>query len=705
MTETQQLISELEELRSRLAEAEETIEAIRTGEVDALVVQGPEGQAAVYTLTGAERVYRLLVEAMNEGALVLSPNGSIIYSNHTFAAMLGVPLEQVIGSSVYDYVTEEDKDDVQTLLTEAAWVPGRREIGLQNHRAGHVPANISVGSLDVEEAGESISAVVTDLTEHKALECQLETYREHLEELVEERTAQLKMTVDQLRVEIDARKAAEEAVREGEERLWLATDASGIGTWAWDLSNDVLLWSPRTCELLGIPTDTSASYERFLELVHPDDRQKAADEISRALAADPPGYDSEYRVILRDGSARWLHAKGRVFSQDRAPIRMLGVLTDITERKQAEQDLRDSEARFRSVVNSTQDAIVLADDAGVFVDANPAAEQIFDLPLTDLIGKSMCDFIAGYHYPRVAWDESLRRGSSKDRFRLIRSDGSVREMEGHTVANVLPGRHMSVMHDITDRVTFERRQQELYQREHRIAEMLQQALIPSQIPRRIDGWSVAAKYLPALEEALVGGDFYDVFRVDENRVGVLIGDVVGKGLVAAVHVAAVRYAIRSYAYTEASPGRVMTLTNDSLCKDESDESNALTAFFGILELRDKTLTYANAGHEPPVVRDRAFEVTELETTGPMLGILPGATYFDKAIELKPQDCVVMLTDGITEARTSESVLFEKQGVLSTLKSAGKRSPDDIAEALLSAATKHAGGNLQDDVAIVVIACD
>ncbi len=88
---------ELDELRQRLQEAEETLDAIRSGEVDALVVSGPAGEK-VFTLSGAEHPYRVLVESMNEGALSLSKDGTILYSNSAFARMVGIPLDQIMGT-------------------------------------------------------------------------------------------------------------------------------------------------------------------------------------------------------------------------------------------------------------------------------------------------------------------------------------------------------------------------------------------------------------------------------------------------------------------------------------------------------------------------------------------------------------------------------------------------------------------------------
>src|ERR1700751_1534068 len=100
---------ELEELRQRLQEAEETLEAIRGGEVDALVVSGPGGEK-VFTLEGAEHPYRVLVESMNEGAISLSNDGTILYGNSAFARMVGVPLDQIMGHDVCEFVRVEERE-------------------------------------------------------------------------------------------------------------------------------------------------------------------------------------------------------------------------------------------------------------------------------------------------------------------------------------------------------------------------------------------------------------------------------------------------------------------------------------------------------------------------------------------------------------------------------------------------------------------
>src|SRR6186997_2855392 len=109
---------EIEKLRSRLEEAEAIIEAIRTGKVEALVVNGPQGDQ-VFTLKGADHSYRVFVEVMSEGAVTLGDNGVVLYCNKRFAEMLGMPLEEVIGSFFQQYLDREAHSDFEVFLREA----------------------------------------------------------------------------------------------------------------------------------------------------------------------------------------------------------------------------------------------------------------------------------------------------------------------------------------------------------------------------------------------------------------------------------------------------------------------------------------------------------------------------------------------------------------------------------------------------------
>src|SRR6185436_7857349 len=111
----EELLTELQTLRLRLEEAEETLRAIAAGEVDALVVDGPDGEQ-VFTLQGADHPYRLMVENMLEGALTVNGEGTIVYCNDSFAEMVDTPVERVVGSSIHQYIAEDDRTLFTSLL-------------------------------------------------------------------------------------------------------------------------------------------------------------------------------------------------------------------------------------------------------------------------------------------------------------------------------------------------------------------------------------------------------------------------------------------------------------------------------------------------------------------------------------------------------------------------------------------------------------
>ena len=576
-------VEEIEELRARLEEAEEALRAIRSGEVDALVVSGPEGEK-IYTLVGAERTYRILVEAMNEGALVLSPEGAIIYSNRTFAAMLGAPLGDVIGASIYDFVVESDVEPLKKLLQQALLSVGRKEINLKHTQTGSVPASLSVGNIETTE-GPSISAVVMDLTEHKRTEAELEKYREHLEEIVMERTRDLAEANDQLQINTQelAQSRAEAEGKAAQLESFISSMVEGVTLL--DADGNVVMMNDAGKAMLGIPPD--APYD------------------------DWPRYQR--------------------YTMEGQPIPL------------------DDFASFRALRGET---------------------------------------VRNTRYKVISpWGKELI---------ISASSSPVRDGEGRVIGAT------NVFHDISSEVEFEHRRQELFEKEHHISEMLQQVLIPSHVPYNMYGISIATRYQAALEEARVGGDFYDIFELGEGKIGVLIGDVAGKGLQAAIRVAAARHSIRSYAYLDLSPGKVMTLVNAALIREDTDPSNLLTAFFAIVDAPNGTITYSSAGHEPPVVCNVDKNIEELQVTGAMLGVIEDAEYSERVYKLRSGDSVVMFTDGITEARRDSSDFFDKEGIIKHLMRCCDAPPEDIASALLEAATLYAGGSLQDDAAIVVL---
>jgi PAS domain S-box-containing protein len=182
-----ELLSEMEQLRERLREAEETLHAIRSGEVDALVVDGPKGEH-VFTLAGAEHGYRILVETMTEGAATLGDDGIIYYCNAHLGAMLKLPLEKIMGLRLQQFITPNQVPAFKLLLAQNDR-ERRAEFALVASDGLSLPILVSLNALPEAQAG-SVCAVLTDLSEQK--------HAETLEKLVCERTSQLREKIGEL---------------------------------------------------------------------------------------------------------------------------------------------------------------------------------------------------------------------------------------------------------------------------------------------------------------------------------------------------------------------------------------------------------------------------------------------------------------------------------------------------------------------------
>ncbi|MGD1920106.1 MAG: PAS domain-containing protein, partial [Pleurocapsa sp.] len=163
-----------------------------------------------------------------------------------------------------------------------------------------------------------------------------------------------KGTADSLHVagiarDITNRKQTEIALKESEESLKLATEASQIGMWFWDLAEDTLEWTQQCKAIFGLPPDAEISYEKFVDILHPEDRDRTDLAVNRALT-DKIEYNIEYRAVLSDDRIRWIAAKGKGFyDQDGKPINMMGTVQDISDRKQNEIALQQSQDELKLI--------------------------------------------------------------------------------------------------------------------------------------------------------------------------------------------------------------------------------------------------------------------------------------------------------------------------------------------------------------------
>jgi phosphoserine phosphatase RsbU/P len=229
------------------------------------------------------------------------------------------------------------------------------------------------------------------------------------------------------------------------------------------------------------------------------------------------------------------------------------------------------------------------------------------------------------------------------------------------------------------------------------AREIQQALLPRQIPQ-IEGFEIAGTWEPA---RIVGGDYFDVIELSEQKLGICIADVVGKGVPAALFMANVQAAVRAYASESASPARVCEQINSVVCANITAEK-FVTLFYGILDAKQKSMKYVSAGHPRPILKNASGEVTQLDNGGAVLGVFPNWKYEDSVVQLAPGDRLVLFTDGITEASRPDGEQFGEEGLIRLIKTLADEPPSRLNAKLLTDVKSFCDSHLQDDATLIAI---
>jgi len=247
--------------------------------------------------------------------------------------------------------------------------------------------------------------------------------------------------------------------------------------------------------------------------------------------------------------------------------------------------------------------------------------------------------------------------------------------------------------------TVERGTARLEMQEHELerAREIQQSLLPKKIPQ-LPGFEVAGAWQPA---STVSGDYYDVLRLGDHRLGICIADVVGKGVSAALLMANVQAAVRAFASDSESPAQVCGKVN-TLLHENIATGKFVTFFYGILDGEMRTFQYSNAGHLYPILVSGGSS-RMLEQGGAVLGVFPAWTYEDSMIEMRTGDRLLLFTDGITEASNANGEEFGDAGIATFALANRSLSAKDLNSRLLSQVTLYCGAQFRDDATLLVIA--
>jgi sigma-B regulation protein RsbU (phosphoserine phosphatase) len=271
----------------------------------------------------------------------------------------------------------------------------------------------------------------------------------------------------------------------------------------------------------------------------------------------------------------------------------------------------------------------------------------------------------------------------------------LRDPRGRAAGNLV------ILRDVTERTRADEMLAQLLVERSRVAAQLQQSLVPGDLPR-IPGMEIAGRYEPAGDGHEIGGDFFDVFALDDDVWGIVLGDVSGKGAEAATVTALARYTLRALANPGHQPSHTLRDLNRRMLADTELERHCTLVYALVRPLSDPPeVTLSLAGHHPPLIARHTGLVEPAGELGTALGLFEQAEWHDTHVVLEPGDLLCLFTDGLVEAR-QDGDLFGSERVATILSGLHEQPLQELADELVAAPRRFHGPELADDLAVLLL---
>lgn len=438
----------------------------------------------------------------------------------------------------------------------------------------------------------------------------------------------------------------------------------------------------------------------FRDIVVEEDGERLGEEIQAFVKADVEEYTQYYRINTGDRKIRWVEDQTSVVRNAKGEkLYHQGILVDITERKLAEEDLRRSEEKHRRIIETAGEGFLMMDDQLRISYVNDAYCNMLGYARDEIIGKTPLDLATEKfaNFMQSNRERILAMDYRKFEGTMLASDGRIvpvlihgntlRDDKGAQIGNV------AFVTDLTEQ-----------KKALDLAGKVQKSLIPSKAPR-IEGLDIAGRSDSCDE---VGGDYFDFLygpEYSDERVKVVVGDIAGHGVDAALLMTSARAFIRSRAAQPGSPAQIVSSMNNDLANDMKDSGHFMTLFFLEINPQSGDVQWVRAGHEPALVYNPAKdEFDELLGEGIALGVEEEFAYAEYALtRMAPGTIVALGTDGIWETTDSRGEQFGKERFRDIIKSHSKSTAQQILDTVFDEVNRFTRGvPPQDDITLVII---
>ncbi len=588
----------------------------------------------------------------------------IVSVNDEFTRMFGYTREEAVGKPINELLVPEELKEEGVRFSSKVIGGERIEADTKRMRKDRSVFDVWVIGSPIARGGKQLGdyAIYRDITERKKAEEEILVQKSYLENLFN---------------------SAPEGI-------------------IWHDNNDVVVNVNNEFTRMFGYTREEAVGKKINDLVAPEELRSEADMFSHMVDhGERVAADSKRR--RKDGSVFDVSILGAPIFQEGKHIGVYAIYRDITERKRAEDEILLQKTYLERLFNSAPEAIVLHDNDDRIINVNDEFTRMFGYSREEAVGKQINDLVTSKEQREEAAEISARisRGEWVEReSRRNKKDCTVMDVSilcAPIIYNEKQIGDYAIYRDITEKKRAEEARVRA-ETEARTARSIQMNFLPDSDPV-IPGYAIAGKSIPALN---VGGDYYDFIRLDDHRIAIGLGDVSGHGLPSALVMANLQATIRSQVTFDPDPARCLERAN-RLLFHSTDVHTFVSLFYGVLDTKKHSITYANAGQNWPVVFSATEKPRMLHSHGLVLGVREDSTYGKEEIDINAGDFVLIYSDGVTEAMNERREQFGDERLAEIGRHMTCLSPQSAIDEIICAVNAHAGNVPQaDDMTVVVV---